>query len=72
MASGLGRGMRVRVSMDTLAKRTRAPWYGGGVVARAEALDEHTVLFDDGEQLTLPLLALVRAGEAESDAVVRG
>eukprot|EP00966_Prymnesium_polylepis_P239434 5537180-Prymnesium_polylepis.1 len=34
--------------MDPADMRARPQWYGGRVVARAEAIDEHTVLFEDG------------------------
>ena len=64
MAPPLARGARVSVRMDSAGARTRARWYGGVVVAHAEALDAHTVRFDDGEQMTLPLVSLIRCGEA--------
>ena len=64
VAPPLARGACVSVRMDSAGARTRARWYGGVVVAHAEALDAHTVRFDDGEQMTLPLVSLIRCGEA--------
>ena len=61
-AAACPRRARVSVRMDSAGARTRAHWYGGVVVAQAEALDEHTVRFDDGEQMTLPLVSLIRSG----------
>ena len=46
---------RVAVLLDGAHKRVRPHWYSGTIVDYAAAMNEYTVRFDDGEQMSLDL-----------------
>ena len=55
---------RVAVLLDGAHKRARPRWYSGTIVDHTAAMNEYTVRFDDGEQMSIDLRTQAAAGLA--------